>query len=240
MNHFHFDETNLLGGPVLHILMIENDAHNAELVEQSFRKSKYQISKVSHEACTIDHIRNPNNNLIVLDIHAEIAQSLELLSALRRYQVLTPVLVLCPGQAVQELLPYMEANEFDFLLKPVSVIEMKVRANALLRKSHGIFEKFHLKSAGIILDLISRQVYRGEQLISLQKNEFELLEFLMRNAGRVITKTEILEKIWNYSFDPQTNVVDVLVWRLRAKIDKHFSNKVIQTVRGVGYTFRPA
>jgi DNA-binding response OmpR family regulator len=82
-------------------------------------------------------------------------------------------------------------------------------------------------------------VYREDTLISLQNNEFELLEFLMRNAGRVITKTEILEKVWNYSFDPQTNIVDVLVWRLRSKIDRHFGSKLIQTVRGVGYTFRP-
>jgi DNA-binding response OmpR family regulator len=224
---------------VTHILLIESDIENAKMVEQSFRKSKYRISRMRPEDATFEKVRNPQHNLVIIDIHPNQPQTLELISQLRHSELPLPVLVLCPQQAVLSILPHMTANEMDFLLKPVSMVEMKARAKTLLRKTSGLFENFHLKSAGVMLDLISRQVYREDTLISLQNNEFELLEFLMRNAGRVITKTEILEKVWNYSFDPQTNIVDVLVWRLRSKVDRHFSSKLIQTVRGVGYTFRP-
>jgi len=224
---------------MINILLIENDNQNAKMVEQNFRKSKYQIFRMQHGEATFEKIRNPSYNLIIVDIDEDVPSCLSLASQLRQAEVQTPVLILSPQSAIEALIPYLECHDFDFMLKPVSMLEMKARAKALLGKNAGLFEKFQLKSAGVILDLISRQAFREEQAIALQNNEFELLEFLMRNAGRIITKTEILEKVWNYSFDPQTNIVDVLVWRLRSKIDRHFSNKVIQTVRGVGYTFRP-
>ncbi len=224
-----------------HILLLETDPKNAHLVEQNFRKSKYQISRIAFQEASVEKLKNPSYNLIMIDIDQNIEAGIQLVSELRQIEIQTPVLMLCPHQALDAITPHLEAHEFDFLLKPVSVPEMKARAKALIQiqKASGFFEKFQLKSAGVILDLTSRRAYRGEQPIHLQNNEFELLEFMMRNAGRVITKTEILEKIWNYRFDPQTNVVDVLVWRLRSKIDRQFANKVIQTVRGVGYTFRP-
>lgn len=224
---------------MINILMIENDIENAKLVEQNFRKSKYQIFRMSHADVTFDKIKNPSYHLIIVDIESSTCNSLNFISQLRQAGILTPALVLANPDSVDALVPHLETNEFDFLLKPVTMVELKARSKALLNKNSSLLEKFHLKSAGVILDLISRQAYRNEQAISLQNNEFELLEFLMRNAGRIITKTEILEKVWNYSFDPQTNIVDVLVWRLRSKIDRHFPSKLIQTVRGVGYTFRP-
>lgn len=221
------------------VLMIESDIENAKLVEQSFKSTKYNVTRLPLADATFEKVRSPFYNLVIIDIHEESQESLGLIAQLRHSELPIPVLILCPQTAVLSILPHMEANEMDFLMKPVSMVEMKARAKTLINKTSGLFEKFQLKSAGVILDLLSRQVYRGETLISLQNNEFELLEFLMRNAGRVITKTEILEKVWNYSFDPQTNIVDVLVWRLRSKLDRHFSSKLIQTVRGVGYTFRP-
>jgi DNA-binding response OmpR family regulator len=224
---------------MINILMIENDIENAKMVEQNFGRSKYQIFRMTHADATFEKLKNPSYHLIIVDMDQNTSDCLNLISQLRQANVLTPVLVLSLQSGVEELMPHLVSNEFDFLLKPVTMIELKARAKALLKKNSSLLEKFHLKSAGVILDLISRQAYRDEQAIALQNNEFELLEFLMRNAGRIITKTEILEKVWNYSFDPQTNIVDVLVWRLRSKIDRHFSSKLIQTVRGVGYTFRP-
>lgn len=224
---------------MINILMIENDIENAKIVEQNFRKSKYQIFRMSHSDVTFDKIKNASYHLIIVDIESSTCTSLNSIAQLRPAGVQTPVLVLSPDDSVDALVPYLDLNAFDFMLKPVAMVELKARSKALLNKNSSLLEKFHLKSAGVILDLISRQAYRNEQAIALQKNEFELLEFLMRNAGRIITKTEILEKVWNYSFDPQTNIVDVLVWRLRSKIDRHFPSKLIQTVRGVGYTFRP-
>ena len=182
---------------MLNILMIESDIENAKLVEQSFKNSKYRIYQISHAEATFEKVRNPLYNLVIIDVETtNVERSLQLISELRHCELPLPVLVLSPQQAILSILPHMEANEMDFLLKPVSMVEMKARAKTLINKTSGLFEKFHLKSAGVILDLISRQAYRGGTPIALQNNEFELLEFLMRNAGRVITKTENMEKFW--------------------------------------------
>lgn len=219
------------------ILLIEGNLENANVIEQSFQKPKYFVKRVRSEEFTLQTLQYFDCQLIILEVDREKSHGLECLSLTQQYAFQIPILVLGTQESLPDVMPFLKAREHDFLLKPVTAFELKIRAKKLLAKSENESESFSLKSAGMILDLISRQVYRGNQTIQLQNNEFELLEFLMRNAGRVITKEQILEKIWNYSFDPQTNIVDVLVSRLRSKIDKHFSVKLIRTVRGVGYQF---
>lgn len=221
------------------ILLIEADSKNAQLIKQGLKKHDYQIEHAKSIEDAWNAAQKPKFKMIVIDIQRSCAEAVALISKLRSQGIQTPVLVLSPYQYVEALVPLLNNSETDFVLKPMTVLELRARMNTLLKRSIEQFQTQKISTAGVVLDLISREAYRGEERIPLQKNEFELLEFMMRNAGHIITKTDILKRIWNYNFDPQTNIVDVLVWRLRAKIDKHFPNKLIQTVRGVGYTFKP-
>jgi len=129
-------------------------------------------------------------------------------------------------------------NQYVYLTKPFAFSELLARVQALIRRATHSSEPTRLAIGDLSLDLLSREVKRGEERIELQAREFSLLEYLMRHAGRVVTKTMILEHVWDYSFDPQTNVVDVLVHRLRTKVDKDFPKKLIHTIRGVGYVIK--
>ena len=132
----------------------------------------------------------------------------------------------------------LQAGADDYLTKPFAFSELLARVQALIRRASHVSEPTRLTVGDLSLDLLTRAVTRGDQTIELQAREFALLEFLMRHAGRVVTKTMILEHIWDYSFDPQTNVVDVLVHRLRHKIDQ--GREMLHTIRGVGYVIKPA
>jgi DNA-binding response OmpR family regulator len=225
-------------GVKMNILLVEKNHQNAELIRQGLSKTTYKIESTSDKATALITAQNPDVGLIIVDLESPRSENLQIVSELRQKEIRTPILILSCPDTVEDILPFMETPEVDFLFKPVTMVELRARIKALNRRYGSKLEKSRIKSAGVILDLMTREAYREEQKISLQNNEFELLKFLMRNSGRVITKAQILQKIWDYNFDPQTNVVDVLVWRLREKIDKHFPNKVIQTVRGVGYTFK--
>ncbi|MDX1952912.1 MAG: response regulator transcription factor, partial [Verrucomicrobiota bacterium] len=140
--------------------------------------------------------------------------------------------------SVDDRIRGLQAGGDDYLTKPFSFTELLARLHAVLRRSNKTNDPVRLVVADLELDLLSREAKRGGKVIELQAREFALLEYLMRNAGRVVTKTMILEQIWDYSFDPQTNVVDVLIHRLRSKIDKDFSTKLIHTYRGMGYALK--
>jgi DNA-binding response OmpR family regulator len=154
--------------------------------------------------------------------------------------VLTPVLILSAKASVDDRVKGLQAGGDDYLTKPFAFSELLARVQALIRRANHTAAPTQLAVADLTLDLLTREVTRSGQRIELQSREFALLELLMRHPGRAITKTMILEHVWDFSFDPQTNVVDVLVHRLRAKIDKDFPVKFIQTLRGVGYVLKPA
>jgi two-component system OmpR family response regulator len=132
----------------------------------------------------------------------------------------------------------LQAGGDDYLTKPFAFSELLARVQALIRRATQVAEPTSLCVGDLSLDLLSREVTRGGQKIELQNREFALLELLMRNPGRPITKTMILEHVWDYSFDPQTNVVDVLAHRLRSKLEKEFAERIIHTIRGVGYVLK--
>jgi DNA-binding response OmpR family regulator len=151
---------------------------------------------------------------------------------------LVPVILLSAKASVDDRVAGLQSGADDYLTKPFAFSELLARLQALIRRSTHIAEPTSLRVGDLSIDLLTREVTRGSTTLELQSREFALLELLMRHPGRPVTKTMILEHIWDYSFDPQTNVVDVLVHRLRSKIDKDFATKLVTTIRGVGYVLK--
>jgi len=150
----------------------------------------------------------------------------------------TPVIILSAKRSVDDRVQGFHIGSDDYLTKPFAFIELLARVQALIRRARGGTEPTRLRVANISVDLLTRQILRGDKQIELQPREFALLEYLLRNVNRVVSKTMILEHVWNYHFDPQTNVVDVLICRLRNKIERCCSDRLIHTIRGVGYVLK--
>jgi two-component system, OmpR family, response regulator len=163
---------------------------------------------------------------------------LGLIRTLRERGVRTPVLILSARRSVDDRVKGLETGGDDYLTKPFAFEELLARVQALIRRSTGTAEPTRLVAGGLELDLLTRQCRREGRIVDLRPREFALLEYLMRHAGRVVSKTMIMAHVYDYRFDPHTNVVDVLVHRLREKVDRDFERKVIQTVRGMGYVLK--
>jgi DNA-binding response OmpR family regulator len=163
---------------------------------------------------------------------------IDLIDSLRAKHVRTPVLILSAKRSVDDRVRGLQAGGDDYLTKPFAFAELLARVQALIRRATGAAEPTRLTVADLRLDLLTRKVSRGDRAVDLRPREFALLEYLMRNPDRVVSKTSILSHVWGYNFDPNTNIVDVLVSRLRDKIDRPFRVKLLQTVRGVGYVLR--
>ncbi|MFY9270654.1 MAG: response regulator transcription factor [Candidatus Manganitrophaceae bacterium] len=174
----------------------------------------------------------------IVDVMLPKRDGLSLIEALRKEKVKTPILVLSAKRSVDDRIKGLQVGGDDYLVKPFAFSELLARVQALIRRASGATEPTRLIAGELTFDLLTREVTRGGRKIELQAKELSLLEYLMRNSGRIVSKTMILEHIWNYSFDPQTNVVDVLVHRLRNKIDRDFPAKMIHTLRGVGYVLK--
>ena len=184
---------------------------------------------------------NDHYDVAVVDIMLPKLDGLGLIEELRRQRVNTPVIILSAKRSVDDRIKGLQTGGDDYLVKPFSFSELLARVQALLRRaSPPGAESTRLTVGDLSLNLLSREVVRASEKLDLQAREFALLEYLIRNAGRVVSKTMILERVWGYSFDPQTNVVDVLVCRLRNKVDKNFAEKMIHTIRGVGYVLKKA
>jgi two-component system OmpR family response regulator len=174
-------------------------------------------------------------DVAIVDLGLPGLDGLSLIDALRRRGERVPVLILSARHTVDDRVRGLQAGGDDYLTKPFAFPELLARVQALVRRSTATAEPTRLEVGDLTLDLLSRRVTRQGKDIELRPREFALLEYLMRNAGRVVSKTMILSRIWDYSFDPRTNVVDVLVYRLREKIDHEFEPKLLQTRRGMGY-----
>jgi two-component system, OmpR family, response regulator len=163
---------------------------------------------------------------------------LSLIRELRAQKVNTPVLILSAKGSVDDRVKGLETGGDDYLTKPFAFSELLARVQALIRRAGGVSDPIRLSVGDLSVNLITREVTRGGKTIDLQPREFSLLEYLMRNAGRIVSKTMIMEHVWDYHFDPQTNVVEARISRLRDKIDKDADQKLIHTVRGVGYVIK--
>jgi two-component system, OmpR family, response regulator len=163
---------------------------------------------------------------------------LSLIRELRQKKADVPVIILSAKRSVDDRVRGFHTGSDDYLTKPFAFVELLARVRALIRRAHGGAEPTRLTAADLSMDLLTRQIVRGHRRIELQPREFSLLEYLLRNADRVVSKTMILEHVWDYHFDPQTNVVDPLICRLRNKIEISSSDKLIHTIRGVGYVLK--
>jgi two-component system OmpR family response regulator len=174
----------------------------------------------------------------IVDIMLPGMDGLSLIGRLRREKVMTPVIILSAKGSIDDRVKGLQTGGDDYLSKPFAFSELLARIQALIRRASGTKEPTRLSCGDLTIDLITREVRRGGEKIDLQPLEYSLLEYLMRNAGRVVSKTMIMEHVWDYHFDPQTNVVEARICRLRDKVDKDHKGKMIHTVRGVGYVLR--
>lgn len=224
----------------MRILVVEDDKKIASFVVNGLKQSGFAVDHCADGESGLEMAQSAPHDAAIIDIMLPKLDGLTLVQKLRREGKRLPVLILSAKTTVDDRVRGLQAGGDDYLVKPFAFSELLARVQALIRRSTQAVETTRLVVADLSLDLVTREVTRGGSLIELQPREFSLLEFLMRHAGRVVTKTMILEHVWDYSFDPQTNVVDVLVHRVRSKVDKDFPTKLIHTIRGVGYVLKPS
>lgn len=217
-------------------LIVEDDEKIASFIKNGLKENGFAVDHCSDGETGLVLARTVDYDTIVLDLMLPTLDGLSFLKTLRSVNSTVPVIILSAKSSVQDRVKGLQFGADDYLTKPFAFSELLARVQALLRRSSHSEEPTKLTVQDLKIDLLTREVQRGEASFELQPREFSLLEFLARNAGRVVTKTMILEHVWDYHFDPQTNVVDVLVSRLRNKIDKEKS--LIHTIRGVGYVLK--
>lgn len=225
-----------MSGENMRILVVEDDKKIASFVVNGLKQSGFAVDHCANGDDGLVMARGVSYDAAVIDIMLPKLDGLGLLQTLRREGMRTPVIILSAKASVDDRVRGLQAGGDDYLTKPFAFSELLARVQALIRRSTQASEPTRLTVADLTLDLLTREVRRGNASVELQPREFALLEYLMRNAGRVVTKTMILEHIWDYSFDPQTNVVDVLAHRLRSKVDP--GHNLIHTMRGVGYVLK--
>jgi two-component system OmpR family response regulator len=217
-------------------LIVEDDATIADFVSKGLREAGFVVEHASDGETGLRLAAVGGHDVAIVDLMLPKLDGLSLIQALRQRRMTTPVLILSAKHTVDDRVRGLESGGDDYLTKPFAFPELLARVQALIRRSTGVPAATHLTVGELTLDLMTRRATRaGRELEPLRAREFALLAYLMRNAGRVVSKTMILSHVWDYSFDPRTNVVDVLVHRLREKIDKGFERKMLQTVRGIGY-----
>jgi DNA-binding response OmpR family regulator len=224
----------------MNFLVVEDDEKIGSFVARGLEQEGHHVDWVKNGHEGLASARDPKYDALVLDLMLPGRDGMTILRALRDEKVATPVLVLSAKSSVDDRVAGLSGGADDYLTKPFSFAELVARLQALVRRTSATpaAPVTRLSYADLSLDLLSRRAVRGELTIDLQAKEFALLEYLLRNPERVLSKTMILSRVWEYGFDPQTNVVDVLVSRLRTKIDKAFDTKLIHTIRGVGYVLR--
>jgi two-component system, OmpR family, response regulator len=227
------------GAPTgMRILVVEDDATIAEFVARGLREAGFVVDSAADGAQGLDLALTHPYDAAVVDLMLPARDGLSLIGALRQRGSKMPVLILSARREVADRVKGLETGGDDYLTKPFAFSELLARVQALIRRSTGVAEPTRLAYADLSIDLLTREVRRAESKLDLRPREFRLLEYLLRNPGRVVSKTAILSHVFDYGFDPRTNVVDVLMHRLREKIDKDFEPKLIQTVRGAGYALR--
>lgn len=220
------------------ILVVEDDEKIASFIVKGLKQNGYAVDHSPDGEQAFALAKTVAYDAAVVDLMLPKLDGIKLIAQLRASGVRTPVLILSAKASVDDRVKGLQAGGDDYLTKPFAFSELLARVQALIRRATQTLEPTRLTAGDLTLDLLRREVRRGGQLIELQPREFALLEYLMRHPDRVVTKTMILEHIFDFSFDPQTNVVDVLVHRLRSKADP--DKQMIHTLRGVGYVLRPA
>ena len=222
----------------MRVLVVEDDRKIADFITNGLQQAGFvtehtgdgQVGKLLAESGDFD--------CAIIDIMLPRLDGLSIIEHLRSNRINLPVLILSAKRELDDRVKGLRAGGDDYLTKPFAFVELLARVEALVRRGYQSTDTTVLRCGDLELDLLSRRVFRESRKISLQPKEFALLEYLLRNEGRVVSKTMIMERVWNYNFDPQTNVVEARVSRLREKIDRDFDTPLIHTVRGVGYMLK--
>jgi two-component system OmpR family response regulator len=219
----------------MHILLIEDDAVAAEYLAKGLRESGHAVDLAADGETGLSLAINGRYDVIVVDRMLPLRDGLTIIRMLRADRNRTPVLVLSALGEVDDRVEGLRAGGDDYLVKPYAFSELLARLDALARRNQPAAQQQRLQIADLVINRQTQTVKRAGRLIRLQPREFRLLDCLMRNAGRVVTRTMLLEQVWDFHFDPQTNVIDVHISRLRGKIDKGFDVPLLHTVYGAGY-----
>ncbi|WP_054030715.1 response regulator [Desulfatitalea tepidiphila] len=222
----------------MRLLLVEDDVKIASFVVKGLSAAGFAVDHATDGERGLDLGLSEPYDVIIVDLMLPKRDGLSLIERLRREKIKTPVIILSAKDSVDDRVKGLEIGSDDYLTKPFAFSELLARVQALMRRASGTIESTRLTVGDLSLDLVTREVARNGQRIELQPLEYALLAYLMRNAGKVVSKTMIMEHVWHYNFDPQTNVVEARICRLRDKIDKGFDPKLLHTVRGVGYVLR--
>jgi len=222
----------------MRLLLVEDDEKIAKFVEKGLKASGFAVDVAGTGPDGLDMALGADFDTLIIDIMLPGMDGFSLIEKLRANGKNTPIIVLSARGRVGDRVKGLEAGADDYLTKPFSFSELLARVQALIRRAGNSTEPVSLSYGDLSVDIVKRQVKRGEDSIELQPLEFSLLEYLVRNRERVVSKTMIMEHVWNYNFDPMTNVVEARICRLRDKIDKGYPSKLIHTVRGAGYVLK--
>ncbi len=223
----------------MRVLIVEDDREVAAYLQKGLKQQGYTVDHAADGKEGLLLASTEEYDVLIIDRMLPGIDGLSIVKTLRASGNATPILILSALGEVDDRVSGLRAGSDDYLTKPFAFSELQARLDALLRRAtHSPTVETLLRVADLELDLLTRVARRGDQIIELQPREYRLLEYLMHNAGRVVTRTMLLEQVWDYYFDPQTNVIDVHISRLRSKIDKGFDNSLLHTVRGAGYMLR--
>ncbi|HCM84176.1 MAG TPA: response regulator transcription factor [Alphaproteobacteria bacterium] len=221
-----------------HILIIEDDPDLASVLTMGLQDAGYKVTHAADGELGLDMAQKDSFDALIVDRMLPKCDGLSVITELRSKGDQTPVLILSALDQVDDRVTGLRAGGDDYLPKPYALAELLARLEALLRRNETTSPQTKLRVGDLEMDLIARTVTRAGKDIDLQPREFTLLEYLIRHAGQTVTRTMLLEGVWDFHFDPQTNVIDVHISRLRQKIDKGFSHAMLQTVRGSGYMIK--
>lgn len=219
----------------MRILIIEDDLQAAEAMQQGLAEAGFECAHAADGELGLEAARQGGFDVLIVDRMMPKRDGVSVVETLRREGDATPVLFLSAMGEIDDRVVGLKAGADDYLVKPYAFAELIARVEALTRRRETGAVSTTLKVGDLEMNLLTREVSRAGKEVDLQPREFQLLEFLMRHAGQSVTRTMLLEKVWEYHFDPQTNVIDVHISRLRSKIDKGFDRAMLQTVRGAGY-----
>ena len=222
----------------MRILLVEDDLKIASFIIKGLRAAGYAVDHAADGEEGLHLALTQPYDTAIIDIMLPKLDGLALIEIMRKEKVNTPVIILSAKDSIDDRVKGLQTGGDDYLTKPFAFSELLARVQALIRRAGGISEPTQLNVRDLSINLLTREVTRGGGKIELQPLEFSLLEYLVRNKGRIVSKTMIMEHVWDYNFDPQTNVVEVRISRLRDKIDRGVDKKLIHTVRGVGYVLK--
>lgn len=224
----------------MRILLIEDDSTIADFIQRGMKEAGFSVDHAADGMTGLDLALNDSYDVGIVDLMLPQLDGLSIIERMRERKINMPVIILSAKRSLDDRVQGLQRGGDDYLTKPFSFSELLARVHALLRRANSVVESTNLAVHNLSIDLLARTAVRSGKKIDLQPKEFALLEYLMRNEGHIVSKTMIMERVWNYNFDPQTNVVEARISKLREKVDKDFDKPLIHTFRGLGYVLKNA